>query len=168
MQHFVWDGWTSLQLLPRTMPVTFHICFMSHTIQTFCLYGMSYALTSVSVQTGKHLLVCEPSVWIMTPCAECLFTVPPKECQFKEGRMKDGLLLALSSLFEGWQAATIHTCWEWRTDQESNMCCGWKIYLEGVCVLNWIRKLRERNHKQTGIHISLKLRTGMHNAAPCT
>lgn len=107
----------------------------------------------------------ESSVWIMTPWAECLFTVPQKNTNLKKAKWRTACFSP--RVFEGWQSVTIHTCWEWRTDQGSNMCCGWKIYLEGACVLNWIRKLRERKHKQTGIYISLKLRTGIHNVAPC-
>lgn len=143
-----------------------YVYFMLHMIyhRDILPYGMSIAFPTV-VQMGKHLLVCESSVWIMTPWAECLFAVPQKNANLKKAKWRTACFSP--RVFEGWRAATIHTCWEWRTDQESNMCCGWKIYLEGACVLNRIRKLRERKQKQTGIYISLKLWTGMHNTAPC-
>ncbi len=143
---------------------TVHVCFMLRMIYHTDISQWD-AFLSVSVQMAKHFLVCESSAWIMTPWAECLFSVPQQNANLKKAKW--GTACFSPRVFEGWQAATIHTCWEWRTDQESNMCCGWKIYLEGACVLNWIRKLRERKHKQTGIYISLKLWTGMHSAAPC-
>lgn len=135
------------------------LCYKWFTIQT-CM-----VCQFLSPQSGKHLLVCETSAWIMTPWAECLFTVPQKNANLKKAKWRTTCFSPW--VFEGWQAATMHTCWEWRTDQESNMCCGWKIYLEGASVLNWIRKLRERKHRQTGIDITVVLWTGLLNAASC-
>ncbi len=92
----------------------------------------------------------------MTPWAECLFTVPPKNANLKKRQSEGRPASCLECLKGGRQQQYTHA--------ESGglirkviFAVGGKIYLEDACVLNWIRKLRERKHKQKGINISLEL-----------
>lgn len=68
------------------------VCVMLHMIYHTDVLP-SIAFPSVSVQTGKHLLVCESSVWIMTPWAECLFTVPQKNANLKKAKWRTARFL---------------------------------------------------------------------------
>lgn len=72
----------------------------------------------------------------------------PKERQFKEGNVKDGL----ECLKGGRRRQYTHA-----KAGESNICAvGGNILLEGACVLNRIRKLKERKHKQADVRPKLE------------
>lgn len=127
---------------------------------TLIHHHMGCRLFSLSQRSNRKTSSC---LWVIGMNNDALGWMfvhrSPKELQFKEGNMKDSPLLALSV----WRAAvtTMHTCWEHRSDQESNVCCGWKIDLEGACMLVG---LRERKQKQIGVYTRLKLGTWMHNS----
>lgn len=114
---------------------------VSFTVYVWFMFAMIYHTDILLWDVDCFLL----SQWSYRKTSPCLWVISmnndtsgwmfvhssPKECQFKEGKVKDGLLLASSV----WRVAGSDTraCWEWKTDQESNVCCGWKIYRVPVC-----------------------------------
>lgn len=133
---------------------TFHVCFISYLFFFYPLSFSSYVLSYLLPNAALHVTMNND-----TSLASCLFTAVQKHASVTKAEQRTAPVSPPRTLEGGGgRQQQTHAERERRADQESNMCCEWggKYTLGGG----------ERKHKQTGIDISLELRTGRHDASP--